>query len=514
MADQSCSLKNSSGRLILLSTILASGAGFLAGSAVPVALPRIQDEFGSALSGIQWIVNANLLALSALILIGGGLGDLYGRKRIYVGGLAVFTLAALASGFSTSIGMLIALQGIQGIGAAMMIPQSLAIINDCFIESERGRAIGLWAGISGALAAFGPLAAGWLVDTLSWHWVFFMMVPVGLVALGLSVAFVPGIRPGEKYPLDWPGGLIILIGLFGLAYGLISGPDRGWSSIIVIVSLVIGVAAITAFVYYENHRRHPLVNLSILRKKLVFAANVVTLFLYFGLNGVMFYTVLFLQQVLGYSPSRAGLAMLPPILFIAVLTGPSGVLADRIGPRLQMIAGPLIVAAGIAVLSTAGTGSGYFTVFFPGLALFGIGMAAVIPSLTKSALSVNKRFSGSASGINNVMSRVAGLLAIAVLGVIILTVFSGRLTSDLSTSGITPPQQQEIIGQSEKLGGISIPDTFSGTERQAARQAIDESFALGYRWTMTICAMLAFFGAIVSYSLVRQADSETDEPAS
>ncbi len=501
---ESCSLKSSSGRLILLSTILASGAGFLAGSAVPVALPRIQDEFSSALSGIQWVVNANLLALSALILIGGALGDLYGRKRIYISGLAVFTLAALASGFSPSIGILIALQGVQGIGAAMMIPQSLAIINDCFIESERGRAIGLWAGISGALAAVGPLAAGWLVDTLSWHWVFFMMVPVGLAALALSVAFVPGIRPGEKYTLDWPGGLLILIGLFGLAYGLISGPDRGWDSIIVLVSLATGAVAIAVFIYYEIHRRHPLVNLTIFRNPLVTGANVVTLFLYFGLNGVMFYTVIFLQQVLGYSPTRAGLALLPPILFIAILTGPSGILADKIGPRWQMITGPVIVAAGMALLAAAGTGSGYFTIFLPGLALFGIGMAAVIPPLTKSALSVSKEFSGSASGINNVMSRVAGLLAIAVLGVIILSIFSGRLADNLSTTDLSPAQQQEITGQAEKLGGISVPDSFSGVEQQQANEAIDDSFAAGYRSTMAICAGLAFCGGIISVFLIRQ----------
>lgn len=503
MAQETCSLRSINGRLILLAAILASGAAFLAGSAVAVALPRIQAEFGTALSGIQWVVNANLLALSALMLIGGALGDQYGRKRVFITGLSVFSLAALSSGFAPSLPVLVPLQALQGVGSALMVPQSLAIINDCFEESERGRAIGLWAGISGAIAAVGPLAGGWLVDTLSWYWVFFMMVPIGLLALIVSILFVPRIRPSGSHKLDWPGGVIILLGLFGLAFGLIRGPESGWDSPLVLSGLGIGFIAIIFFIIYENHRPQPLAQLKIFRSPLVAGANAVTFFLYFGLNGILFFTVLNLQQVQGFSPTQAGLGLLPPIALITVLTGPSGALADRIGPRLQMILGPMIVAAGMTWLAMAGVGASYVRDFLPGLVLFGLGMSVVIPPLTKSALTVEPAFSGSASGINNGISRMAGLMAIAVLGVLVLTTFSARLNDNLATSGLTSAQQAEISQQSEKLGGIVIPDTFDAVDRQRATAAVNDSFAYGFRWVMAACAGLAFSGAVISAITIR-----------
>ncbi len=503
LAEKQCSLKSASGRWILLATILASGAAFLVGTAVPVALPRIQSEFSTALSGIQWVVNAQLLSLSALILIGGALGDQYGRKRIFISGIALSGTAALVSGFAPTIEILIPLQALQGVGSALMVPQSLAIINDCFVESERGRAIGLWAGLSGGVAALGPLLGGWLVDTVSWSGVFFIMVPISIAALVITLLFVPNNPSPQMRKLDWQATVLIFLGLLGLAFGLISGPARGWGIPSVLVSLIGGVVAIGLFVAVENRQSQPLVSLRIFRNSLVAGANVVTLFLYFGLNGGLFFIVLNLQQIQGYSPTETGLGLLPPIVLITVFTAPSGALADRIGPRLQMIIGPLIVAIGMSLLATAGADAAYLRHFLPGLVLFGIGMAIVIPPLTKSALSVKPQFSGSASGINNGVSRVAGLLGIAVLGAVVISTFNARLVDALDLSSLTMEQKQVILEQSEKLGGITIPDTFDELARLEARRAVQTSFAYGYRWAMGVCAGLAFVSVFVSAATIR-----------
>jgi EmrB/QacA subfamily drug resistance transporter len=501
--EKHCTLKSTSGRWVLVATVLASGAVFLAGSAVPVALPAIQASFHTAFNGIQWVVNANLLSLGALILIGGALGDEFGRKRIFTLGMGLFGAAALLSGFAPSIWILLGLQALQGAGAALMVPQSLAIINDCFAESERGRAIGLWAGISSGIAALGPLAGGWLVDKFFWGAVFFMIVPVILAALFITILFVPGIAPSESRRLDWPGAITILIGLFGLIYGLMTGRGADWTSPVVVISLAIGVLAIGLFVFIEAREKQPLVYLRIFRNPLVTGANAVTLLLYFGLNGVIFFTVLNLQQIRDYSPTEAGLALLPPIGLITFFTWPTGALADRIGPRLQMILGPLFVSAGMLLLATGGLNADYLRHFLPELALFGAGMAMVIPPLTKCALSVEPRFSGSASGINNGIAQVAGLLAVAVLGIMVITLFHTRLNAELGQSMLTANEQRQILTQADKLGGIVIPDNFSEAGRQEAQQAIHSAFLYGFRRAMAACAALAFGGATVSAVLIR-----------
>ncbi len=384
-----------------------------------------------------------------------------------------------------------------------MVPQSLAIINDCTAECERGRAIGLWAGSSGGIAALGPLAGGWLIDKFSWSAVFFMIVPVSLAALGTTFLLVPGIAPSESRKLDWPGAIAILIGLFGLTYGLITGPGAGWESPIVLVSLAIGALATGLFIFIETRQRQPLVYLRIFRNPLVTGANVVTLLVYFGLNGVIFFTVLNLQQVQDYSPAEAGLALLPPIVLITFLTWPTGALTDKIGPRLQMILGPLLVSAGMALLTMGGLNADYLRHFLPGLTLFGIGMAVVIPPLTKCALSVEPRFSGSASGINNGIARVAGLLAVAILGAVVITLFHTRLAAELGQSNLTGQEQQQIQVQADKLGGIIIPDTFTVAARQEALKAIRSAFIYGFRQAMVACSVLALGGAMVSVALIR-----------
>jgi EmrB/QacA subfamily drug resistance transporter len=500
--DKKCTLRSSNGRWILFATIMASGSAFLSGSAVPIALPVIQSDFGTTLSGIQWIVNANLLSLGALILIGGALGDHFGRKRIFSIGMAIFGAAALASGLAPSLPVLIFFQAVQGAGAALMIPQSLAIINDCFSENERGRAIGIWAGISGGIAALGPLAGGLLVDKFSWGAVFFLIVPVSLASLIIILLFVPSINRHESHKLDWQGALAIFIGLFGLVYGLMTGTSAGWESFEVLISLGVGMISIGLFIFVEMHQKQPLVCLSIFKNSLVTGANIVTLLVYFGLTAVTFFTVLNLQQVQNYSPAQAGIALLPPIVLITLLTWPTGAIADRLGPRFQMILGPLVVSAGMLFLAASGSGQNYWTHFLPGLTFFGLGMAVIIPPLTKCALYVEEVFSGSASGINNGTARIAGLLAIAILGAVVLATFRNRLNLGLADSNLSSHEQQQLLTQANKLGGITVPNTFGEAAKAEAENIIHSAFIDGYRTAMNICAVMAFGGALASFAFI------------
>jgi EmrB/QacA subfamily drug resistance transporter len=495
-----CSLGGAAGRWILLATLLASSTAFLMGTAVSVALPTIQDHFDTSITGIQWVVNAQLLSLAALLLIGGSLGDRYGRKRVFIAGIVVFGAGALLSGLAArTIGLLIAFQAIQGVGAALMIPQSLAIINACFTENQRGQAIGVWAGLSGGIAALGPWLGGWLVETFRWQAVFLMAVPLLATALVVTLIFVPENRAPRARKLDWLGTLMVFVGLSGVAYGLITGPVAGWGTPIVATGLVGGVACLVLFVVVELRHPDPLVPLQMLKNPLVAGANTVTLFLYFALNGMIFFLVLRLQQVQGYSPTTAGLAMLPPIVLITVFAAPAGALADRIGPRLQMVLGPGIVAVGMALLATGGPDASYVRHFLPGLVLFGGGMALAIAPLTKSALSVDPDLSGAASGFNNSVSRIAALMAIAVLGAVVISAFSARLDDALSASTLTRQEQEQILGQSDSLGGIVVPDSFDEATRKTATRAVKESFVHGFRWAMGVSAVLACAGALVSF---------------
>ncbi len=496
---QRCSVSSATGRWILLATLLASGSAFLMGSAVIIALPTIQSYFGTGITGIQWVINAHLLSLSALLLIGGSLGDRFGRKRIFIAGIALFATGAILSGLATTISLLIAFQALQGLGSALMVPQSLAIINTCFAEKERGQAIGLWAGLSGGIAALGPWLGGWLVETFSWQAVFFMTLPISFLALIITAIFVPESRNPDARKLDWLGTLLIFLGLLGIAFGLISGPGAGWNTPLVLTGLIGGLIAIILFFIVELRQPVPLVPLQIFKNPLVAGANSVTFFLYFALNGVILFVVLNLQQVQGFSPVRAGLGLLPPIIIITLFAGPAGSLADRIGPRLQMIIGPAIVATGTALLATGGPDASYFRHFMPGLILFGTGMALVIAPLTKCALAVEPQFSGAASGVNNAISRVAALMAVAVLGAVVISIFTAGLNDAISASSLTGEEQGQILSQSDKLGGITIPDSFDESARQLARTAIRESFIYSFRWAMVSSAVLALIGAIISF---------------
>jgi EmrB/QacA subfamily drug resistance transporter len=497
-----CSLHEAGGRRVLAATVTASAGAFLL-NGVGVALPTIQSRFNTQVAGLQWVVNANLLALASLIMLGGILGDRFGRKRVFILGMGIFCLGALLSGLAATLPLLIAFQAVQGVGAGLTIPQSLAIISACFPENERGQAIGLWAGLAGAIAALGPSLGGWLVDTLSWRAVFFLPVPFVAASILITAAYIPETRRSILGKLDWRGAVLLLAGLGGLSYGFIDVPQSGWDAVPVLAGLGAGVLALALFVLVESRAAAPLMPFGIFRVPLVSGANVITFLVYFGLNGLFYFTILNLQQVQGYSATVAGLAILPPTVIITFLAGPAGALADRIGLRMQMIMGPLLVAAGAALLASGSLDAGYFRGFFPGLVLFGLGMAILIAPVTKSALAVATHLSGTASGVNNAVGRVAGVMAIAVLGVVILSTFSTHLGSSLDGSGLDGATKTTITSQANKLGGITLPDGLDEAERLAARRAIDGSFIYGYRWVMGVCAGLALAGATVAFFTIR-----------
>jgi EmrB/QacA subfamily drug resistance transporter len=494
---------NKSHKLILLATILASGMAFLDGSVVNVALPTIQAKLGVDVSGIQWIVNAYILTLASFILVSGSLGDRYGRKKIFCLGIVLFTISSLLCSLSSNITQLIISRAIQGVGAAMMIPGSLSIINTSFDEKIRGKAIGLWSGLAGGVAAIGPFIGGSLVEVLGWQSIFFINLPIGLLALFITLKYVPESKNNEATKLDLIGTALITLGLFGVAFGLIYGPTYGFFDVKILTSLVLGIVFLIAFIYIEKKTKQPLVPLQIFKSPLVVGANLVTLFLYFALNGVIFFLVLNFQQIQNYSPIYAGMSLLPPILLISFLSGPAGALADKIGPRTPMIIGPLLVSIGLFSFTLTGAGSNYFTSFLPGLLLFGGGMALVIAPLTKSALAVDQKYSGAASGVNNCVARVAALLAIALLGAIIVILFKTNLSSSIQSSSLSFDKQQVITSQQEKLGGIEIPASFTSSESLEAKSIIQQSFIDGFRVIIGLAAMFALLSSGVSYLLIK-----------
>ncbi|KXO99453.1 MFS transporter [Tsukamurella pseudospumae] len=413
---QRLALASPPGRWLVAAAVLGSGVAFLDGSVVNVALPAIGRDLGGGLSMLQWVLDGYLLTLSALLLLGGALGDRYDRRTVFLSGLAVFTLASIACGFAPTGEILIAARVVQGIGGALLVPNSLALIDTVIRAEDRGRAIGVWAGLSGVSSAIGPFVGGWLVDSASWRWVFLINVPLAAAALALTVRHVPRIRPTRvRGGLDVAGATCITIGLGGATFAMIEAPVQGWTPI-VLLALAIGVSALAAFPVVEHRAADPLVPMHLFRSARFSGTNIVTLAVYTGLGGALFLLSLHLQTNLGYSALEAGLAFVPFTAVMALLSGRIGALAQRTGPRALMTVGPMVAGAGLALLVRVVPGAGYWGGVLPGVLVFGSGMAMTVAPLTSTVLdAVPAEYVGAASGANNAISRFAGLLAVAVL---------------------------------------------------------------------------------------------------
>ena len=406
-------LRSARGRGVLLATVLGSGIAFLDGTVVNVALPVLGRELHAGMAGLQWTVDAYLLTLTALLLVGGSLGDALGRKKMFVVGLAWFAIASAACGFSPSIGALIAARAVQGVGAALLIPGSLAVLHASFAEEEQGQAIGLWSGLSGVTTAVGPLVGGWLIGVWSWRAVFYLNLPLVAAAIWSAQRCVPESRAPGRPRIDVPGAAAATGGLAGTVYALIQARTSGT---VVAAAAVLGVLALVGFVFVELRRSSPMLPLEMFRSRQFSGANAVTLAVYFALGGATFLLVLHLQRVLGYSPLAAGAALTPVTVLLLLLSPAAGKLSGRIGYRSLMTVGPLLVAAGLALLAAVQRDSTYLRGVLPGIVVFGLGLATTVAPLTTAVLSsAEERYAGIAAAVNSAVARLAGLLAVAVL---------------------------------------------------------------------------------------------------
>jgi EmrB/QacA subfamily drug resistance transporter len=462
------------GRWILAATILASSMAFIDGTVVNVALPFLQTDLNATAIGIQWVVEAYALFLSALLLVGGSLGDRYGRRRIFNIGVVVFAVASALCGFAANIEQLIVARALQGIGAAMLVPGSLALISSSFSEDKRGRAIGTWSGFSAMTTAIGPVLGGWLVENISWRAAFFLNLPLALAVLLISAWKVPESREkNDGGSLDWPGAALATIGLGGVVYGLIESPRLGFSNSIVLLTLIGGSISLAFFIFNETRTKNPMVPLGLFRSRDFSGANLLTLFLYAALGGFMFFFTLNLIQIQGYSATAAGAALLPFVVLMFTLSRWSGGLIDRFGARLPLTIGPTIVAFGFALFAVPSISPNYWTSFFPAVVLLGLGMAISVAPLTTTVMgSVGEEQAGVASGINNAVSRTAGLLAIAVFGVMMLFAFSQTLARRMNEIQVDEQLKHDIYEQRVKLAGLEVPPNIDPVAREQVKGAV------------------------------------------
>jgi len=494
------------GTWVLVATILGSSMAFIDGTVVNVALPVLQIELHATATEVQWVVEAYSLFLAALILVGGSLGDHFGRRRIYALGIVLFTLASVGCGLAPTVTVLIAARAFQGVGGALLVPGSLAIISASFDTQHRGRAIGTWSGFTAITSAIGPVLGGLLVQYASWRWVFFINVPLAVIVLLVLFWRVPESRNealGEHARLDWLGAFLATLGLGGIVFGLIESNDLGFSNGLVLLSLAIGIVALLAFLLVEARSQSPMLPLTLFRSRTFSGANVLTFLLYAALGASLFFLPFNLIRVQGYTPTEAGAANLPLILLMFFLSRWSGGLVTRYGAKLPLIIGPLTAALGFALFALPDIGGSYWTTYFPAVVVLGIGMSVSVAPLTTAVMgSVDQQYVGTASGVNNAVSRTAGLIAIAVFGIIVLAVFSSSLASHLTAVSVPAGIHQSIIEQQNKLVGIEIPTGVSAATHTAVQRAIAESFIASFRVIMLLSSVLAVCSSLCSLLLI------------
>ena len=403
---------------VLAATILGSSLAFIDGSVVNVALPAIQGSLGTGTAAMQWVMDAYLLPLGALVLLGGAMGDRLGRVRAFLAGVVLFTAASLACGLAPGTAWLVLGRAVQGVGAALLVPGSLAIIGAAIPDGERGAAIGTWSGAGALTTALGPLLGGWLVDAVSWRAIFLVNLPLAAAVLWLARGIPDSRGPAAAGPLDWPGAVLAAAGLGALTYGFIEAPGQ-WASARVLLCLTGGTASLAAFLAVEARQPAPMVPLRVFGSARFSGANVLTLLLYFALTGVLFQLPFLLIGTHGYSASAAGAALLPLSLLLGGLSRSAGRLAERVGPRLPLVAGPLLAAAGFLLLGLRAGDAGYWGGVLPGMLALAGGMTLAVAPLTTAVMAAAPDGqAGVASGINNAVARVAGLLAVSVLGIL------------------------------------------------------------------------------------------------
>jgi EmrB/QacA subfamily drug resistance transporter len=481
---------------------------FVDGTVVNVALPALRADLDASLAEQQWIVEAYLLTLGSLILVGGSLGDLYGRRPVFMAGVAGFGVTSLLCAIAPSAEVLIAARGLQGVFGALLVPSSLAIITSTFPEGERGAAIGTWTAWTSASIAIGPVLGGFLVDSVSWRMVFAINVPLVIACLLLTARSM-GLCPGEgRGRIDVVGAGLCALGLGGPVYALIQQPTHGWGAAEVQIPLLAGVAMLLAFVAWERRHPDPMLPLDIFRSRNFAVGNLATLTIYAGLGGATFFLALYLQQVGGYDAVEAGLSLTPITLIMLALARRFGALSERIGPRLVMGLGPVVAGAGLLMLAMVDARPDYLTEVLPGVLVFGLGLAMTVAPLTATVLSgADPVHAGIASGVNNAVARVAGLLAIAVLGAVIAGVYGTELRERLPGNG-----DAALVEQAKRRPFVPLSEV---TDRAGPRAdaAAQEASVVAFRWGMGIGGALVIAGGLISLVGIENPRRERLEPA-
>ncbi len=500
-ADAPCS--PTSGPWILAATIIGSAMAFIDSTVTNVALPSIQTQLGATAVDAQWIVESYALFLAALILVGGSLGDHYGRRRIFTLGITVFALASVGCGIAMNPEQLIAARAVQGVGGAMLVPGSLSIISASFDGDQRGKAIGTWSGFSGITAALGPVLGGYLVENVTWRAAFLINVPLAAAVIFIAFRHVPESRDPDARRLDIPGAVLGTLGLGGVVFGLIESQSNGFTDPLVIASLLIGIAALGAFVFVEVRSHEPMMPLSLFRSRNFSGANLLTLLLYAGLGGALYFFPFNLIQVHGYSATAAGSAFLPFVIITFFMSRWAGGLVTRYGARIPLVLGPVITAAGFLLFAVPGTEGSYWTTFFPAVVAMGFGMSLVIAPLTTTALnSVEGRHSGLASGVNNAVSRTAGLLAVPLLGIFVFVAFSADLDNRVADLGLSQEAVQQLEAEKVDLGAAEVPQGIDRETAAAVDRAVAESFVSGFRVAMFVAAALALVSSLAAAIMI------------
>lgn len=472
---------------------------FIDSTVVNVALPAIQASFHATVVDMQWVVESYGLFLGALILVGGSLGDMVGRRLIFLVGVGIFSAASAGCGAASSVNQLLISRSIQGVGAALLVPGSLAIISASFDDKSRGQAIGTWSGFTAITTAVGPVLGGWLVQHASWRWAFFINLPIAAAVMLISFWRIPESRSTIAGRIDWVGALVATVGLGGLVYGFLESVSLGWNNPWVFGSLAVGLVCLFAFVLVEARIPFPMVPLTLFKSRRFSGANLLTLLLYAAVGIFFFLFPLNLIQVQQYSPTATGAAMLPMIVLMFLLSRWAGGLVGRDGARGPLMVGPLVAAAGFALFTLPSIEGNYWKSFFPALIILGFGMTVTVAPLTTTVMtSVQEDRVGTASGINNAVARIAGVVAIAVLGIVMVEAFSFRFERSLAGLSLPTNVLEELRTNEIKLAGLPVPAGIDPAAATAIRESVKASFVYGFRVVMWICSGLSLASAAIA----------------
>lgn len=499
---------------VLAATIIASGMAFIDMTIVNVALPVLQRGLNASFAEAQWVVEAYTLFLSALILAGGSIGDLYGRRRVFGIGIVIFALASATCGLAPNPMTLITARAAQGFGAALMMPGSLAILSASFPKERQGQAIGLWSAATGIGVAIAPALGGWLIDTFSWRWVFLINLPLAAISLTIVYSKVPESRSAKQRPLDWLGIALATVGLGCLTYGLIAAGQTSFADPLVAVALIGGVVVLSLFILAETRIAAPMISLDLFRLPRFAGVQAFTFLLWAALSGALFFVPFRLMQVQGFKPLQAGMALLPFVLLVSILSRWAGGISDRLGPRIPLMVGACFAGGGFLLLTLPDANASYLWGFMPALMMIGFGMGICVTPVTVAALNAaGSDHVGIASAINNMAARTGGLIAVAVFGLILAYGFNAKLTDGLAQLDLPATARLALDLQRDKLAAAQIPAELSPDQQLAVISAIKIAFVGGYRWAMLVAALMAFASAWIAAVCLGRGTVSVPQPA-